>query len=166
MTARRFLPAQASRLGLLLLVLALAACTSNGGSSTAASQGAESMAAESMAAGDASVLVAESDLGQILTDADGMTIYYFANDTEGVSTCSGDCLANWPAVEVSGTPTAGDGVTAELGTITRDDGTTQLTVNGFPAYLFAGDGAAGDTNGQGVSDVWWVFGADGEPIEG
>jgi predicted lipoprotein with Yx(FWY)xxD motif len=176
MTARRFLPAQASRLGLLLLVLALAACTSDGGSSTAASQGAESMGAESMgaesmapesmAAGDASVLVAESDLGQILTDADGLTIYYFANDTEGVSNCSGDCLANWPAVEISGTPTAGDGVTAELGTITRDDGTTQLTVNGFPAYLFAGDAAAGDTNGQGVNDVWWVFGADGEPIEG
>ena len=47
----------------------------------------------------------------------------------------------------------------------RDDGTTQLTVNGFPAYYFANDAAAGDTNGQGVGDVWWVFGADGEPIE-
>jgi predicted lipoprotein with Yx(FWY)xxD motif len=56
-------------------------------------------------------------------------------------------------------------VTAELGTITRDDGTVQLTVNGFPAYYFAADSAAGDTNGQGVGDVWWVFGADGEPIE-
>jgi len=82
-----------------------------------------------------------------------------------VSNCNADCLANWPPVEASGSPTAGDGVTAELGTIDRDDGTTQLTVNGFPAYFFAGDQAAGDTNGQGVSDVWWVFGADGEPIE-
>ena len=94
-----------------------------------------------------------------------MTIYYFANDTEGVSNCADDCLANWPAVEASDASTAGDGVTAELGTITRDDGTTQLTINGFPAYYFAADAAAGDTNGQGVGEVWWVFGADGEPIE-
>jgi predicted lipoprotein with Yx(FWY)xxD motif len=117
-----------------------------------------------MAMGSA-IAVAESDLGQILTDADGNTMYYFANDTEGVSNCADECLANWPAVEVSETPEAGEGVTAELGTITRDDGITQLTVNGFPAYYFAADEAAGDTNGQGVNEVWWVFGADGEPIE-
>lgn len=166
----------APRLGLTTLAglaLLLAACTSSSGSSTAASAGtstAASIAASAAASADAgagaTVAVAESDLGQILTDADGMTIYFFANDTEGVSNCSDDCAANWPAVEVSGTPTAGDGVAAELGTITRDDGATQLTVNGFPAYLYGGDSAAGDTNGQGVGDIWWVFGADGEPIEG
>jgi predicted lipoprotein with Yx(FWY)xxD motif len=115
---------------------------------------------------DASVVVADSDHGQILTDADGNTIYFFANDTEGVSNCSGECLANWPAVEADDEPVAGDGVDAELGTIERDDGTVQLTVNGFPAYYFAGDEEPGDTNGQGVGEFWWVFGADGEPIEG
>lgn len=52
-------------------------------------------------------------------------------------------------------------MTEDLGTISAADGTSQLT--GFPAYYFA---AAGDTNGQGVGDVWWVFGTDGEPIEG
>jgi predicted lipoprotein with Yx(FWY)xxD motif len=114
---------------------------------------------------DATVLVAASDLGEVLSDADGNTIYLFANDTEGVSTCSGDCLANWPAVEADDEPVAGEGVDAELGTIERDDGTVQLTVNGFPAYYFAGDEGAGDTNGQGVGGVWWVVGADGEPIE-
>jgi predicted lipoprotein with Yx(FWY)xxD motif len=121
---------------------------------------------ESPAEGEGSVLVADSDLGSILTDADGMTIYFFANDTEGVSNCEGDCLANWPPVEAEDDPVAGEGVTAELGTIERSDGTRQLTVNGFPAYYFAGDSAAGDTNGQGVGEVWFVFGADGEPIEG
>jgi len=55
-------------------------------------------------------------------------------------------------------------LTEDLGTISAADGTSQLT--GFPAYYFAGDAAAGDTNGQGVGDVWWVFGTDGEPIEG
>jgi predicted lipoprotein with Yx(FWY)xxD motif len=161
---------------MLALVLALAACSSDDGSSAAAeSEAAESEAAASeapaseaaestAAGGDGTVLVATSDLGDILTDADGMTIYYFANDTEGVSNCTEDCLANWPPVIVDGEPTAGDGVDAELGTIDVESG-TQLTVNGFPAYYFAGDQAAGDVNGQAVGDVWWVFGPDGEPIE-
>ncbi|HEY7331578.1 MAG TPA: hypothetical protein VH859_01320 [Candidatus Limnocylindria bacterium] len=163
----------------LSVMLLLAACTDAGTSvapseSTAASAAesmaesmapsAEESAAESMAA-DASVLVASSDLGEILTDAEGNTIYYFANDSEDTSTCAGDCLANWPPVPAEGSPTAGDGVDATLGTAEATDGTTMLTVNGFPAYYFSGDGAAGDTNGQGVGGVWFVFGADGEPIE-
>jgi predicted lipoprotein with Yx(FWY)xxD motif len=165
---------------LVSLVLLLAACTAEEGASSAPAEEstppessapateseAPSMAEPSAsAAGDAAVLVADSDHGEILTDADGLTIYFFANDTEGSSSCEGECLANWPPVEAEGTPTGGEGVTAELGTIERSDGSTQLSVNGFPAYYFAGDSAAGDTNGQGQGDVWWVFGADGEPIE-
>jgi predicted lipoprotein with Yx(FWY)xxD motif len=160
-------------LGVLLVACSPAGSSpSAAGSSTAASAAASaemsheaSATASAPATGDASVLLAETDLGWILTDADGLTIYYFANDTEGVSNCAGECLANWPAVSASGSPSAGEGVDAELGTITRDDGTSQLTVNGFPAYYYAGDAAAGDTTGQGVGEVWWVFGADGEPIE-
>jgi predicted lipoprotein with Yx(FWY)xxD motif len=166
-------------IGVTFVTAVLAACTAESSPSpepteaeaTASPTAAEATATEtaeataSEDAADATVLVADSDLGQILTDADGLTIYYFANDTEGVSNCEGDCLANWPPVEADEEPVAGDGVDAELGTIERDDGTVQLTVNGFPAYYFAGDEAAGDTNGQAVGDVWWVFGADGEPIE-
>lgn len=181
MARTRTLPRRSTTLPAILglsLILILAACSSTGSSpsasaseettpSTAASESsAPSTAVESEpATGDAAVLAAENDLGQILTDADGNTIYFFANDEEGVSNCADDCLANWPPVEASGTPSGGEGVTAELGTMDRDDGTTQLTVNGYPAYYFAGDEAAGDTNGQGVGDIWWVFGADGEPIE-
>jgi predicted lipoprotein with Yx(FWY)xxD motif len=159
----------------LALALALAACTADDPAASAdapesdapVSEAPASEAAESAGAtGDATVLLATSDLGDILTDADGMTIYYFANDTEGVSNCADECLENWPIVVVDGEPTAGDGVDAELGTIEAADGSTQLTVNGFPAYYFAGDASAGDVMGQGVGDVWWVFGADGEPIEG
>jgi predicted lipoprotein with Yx(FWY)xxD motif len=153
------------------LVLLLAACTTSTGESSAPattestpSAAAESMAPSEAASGDATVAVAESDLGQILTDADGNTIYFFANDEEGTSNCEDDCLANWPPVEVD-SPTGGDGVSAELGTSERSDGTSQLTVNGYPAYYFAGDQEAGDTNGQGVGGIWWVFGSDGEPIE-
>ena len=154
----------------LSLAMVLAACagaddeSAEPAASTAASEAA---APSEAAAGDAAVLVADSDLGEILTDADGNVIYFFANDAEGEpSTCEGDCFANWPPVPAEGTPTAGEGVDAELGTTEATDGTTMLTVNGYPAYYFAGDEAAGDTNGQGVGEVWWVFGPDGEPIEG
>lgn len=149
------------------MALLLVACSASSGSSASASASASAQASSAppSVAADATVLVADSDLGQILTDADGNTIYYFANDTSGVSNCEGDCLSNWPPVSVSGDPTAGDGVSAELGTVDGNDGSTQLTVNGFPAYHFAGDRAPGDTNGQGVGGIWWVFGADGNPIE-
>ena len=129
----------------LSAALVLAACTeaaqSTAPSESTAASAAESTAAESMAASepaesmadDASVLVADSDLGEILTDAEGNTIYYFANDSEDTSTCAGECLANWPPVPAEGTPTAGDGVDATLGTTEATDGTTMLTVTGFPA---------------------------------
>ena len=160
---------------ILILSLILAACAETPAASSAeetvvptpsapaSESAAPSESAE--ASGEAAVISADSDFGAILTDAAGMTIYFFANDTEGTSNCEDDCLANWPAVEAEDSPTAGEGVTAELGTIERSDGTRQLTVNGFPAYYFAGDAAAGDVNGQAVGGVWWVFGADGEHIE-
>jgi predicted lipoprotein with Yx(FWY)xxD motif len=167
-------------LAILTVALLLAACAEPAATSapadetpapTPTAEATETEAAtaeptESAAEDEASVLVADSDLGSILTDADGMTIYFFANDTEGTSTCEGECLENWPPVEAEDNPVAGQGVTAELGTIERSDGTTQLTINDYPAYYFAGDSAPGDTNGQGVGEVWFVFGADGEPIEG
>jgi predicted lipoprotein with Yx(FWY)xxD motif len=55
-------------------------------------------------------------------------------------------------------------VTGDVDTITGTDGSTQVTLDGWPLYYFAGDSAAGDTSGQGVDDVWWVVGADGEKI--
>ena len=168
-------PAPARPTAILILTLILAACSETPAASSAAETAATTPSPEASesaaptesaeASGEAAVVTADSDLGAILTDAAGMTIYFFANDTEGTSNCEGDCLANWPPVEAEDSPAAGEGVTAELGTIERTDGTRQLTVNGFPAYYFANDAAAGDVNGQGVGGVWWVFGADGEHIE-
>ena len=158
-------------LGLASLVLLLAACTSSPGESPAATTSSapatssESAEPSEAASADATVVVAETELGQILTDADGRTIYFFANDEAGTSTCEGGCNEDWPPVEADRAPEAGEGVTAEVGTLERSDGTSQLTINDFPAYYFADDRAAGDTNGQGVGGVWWVVGPAGEPIE-
>jgi predicted lipoprotein with Yx(FWY)xxD motif len=110
-------------------------------------------------------------LGQILADGNGMTLYRFQIDTPGVSNCSGACLTAWPALTVSaGTqPVAGMGVTAQLGTITRADGLTQVTVNGLPLYYFSKDMNPGDANGQGINafgGTWYTVKADGTPNTG
>jgi predicted lipoprotein with Yx(FWY)xxD motif len=117
---------------------------------------------------DALLTTADSDLGEIVVDGEGMTVYMFDNDTQGgdASTCEGECAANWPAVTTDSDDPAVDGVTGEVGTITGVDGETQVTLNGWPLYYFAGDSAAGDVNGQGVNGVWWVLTPDGEKVGG
>ncbi|WNM23508.1 COG4315 family predicted lipoprotein [Demequina capsici] len=113
---------------------------------------------------------AQTDLGTIVVDGDGMTVYQFDSDTQGSgsSTCTGGCLTNWPPVPAGSdvAAEAGNGITGELGSITGTDGAPQLTLNGWPLYYFAGDSAAGDVNGQAVSNVWWVLTPAGEPIRG
>ncbi len=113
------------------------------------------------------IVTSNSALGNILTDANGMTLYIFKKDTtQGQSACSGNCATLWPPLTVTSgsTPTAGPGVTGTLGTIQRTDGTTQVTINNQPLYHFSGDKAAGDTKGQGFSNFWFVVGPDGNPI--
>jgi predicted lipoprotein with Yx(FWY)xxD motif len=111
------------------------------------------------------VAAAQGELGTFLTDADGRTLYLFTNDAPGVSSCSAECLAAWPALLTGGGPVAGDGVDAALlGTTTREDGGVQVTYAGWPLYRFAGDAAPGDVAGQGVNDVWFVVSPAGEPV--
>lgn len=138
-------------------------------------------AAPSVAQGDApaeevyTVNAATTDLGTFLTGEDGLTLYYFAKDTApGVSACEGQCVTNWPlfSVDADETVAAGAGVTGVLATFIRADGTVQVAYDGRPLYYFAGDQAAGDVNGQGVGDVWYVAAEDGtlngpaEPVPG
>ncbi len=130
----------------------------------AATEEATDAEATQQAAGEVTVMVSESDLGEILVDGEGMTLYLFTNDTEDSSACYDDCAATWPPLE--GEATAGEGVDeALLGTIERDDGSTQVTYGGHPLYYFAPDEASGDINGQGVGGVWFVVDPAGEPIE-
>jgi LPXTG-motif cell wall-anchored protein len=116
--------------------------------------------AAALAQGTSTVQVAQNaQLGNILVDNKGMTLYQYTKDTPGVSTCTGGCLAAWPALTVPAgtTPVAGPGVTAKLGTITRaDDGALQVTANDMPLYYWAKDKAAGDVTGQGVGGIWFV----------
>lgn len=106
----------------------------------------------------------DTDLGSILVDAEGFTLYIFTNDTGGESTCYDACADTWPPVP--GDVTVSPDLDASIfGTTTREDGSEQLTVNGMPLYLYAPDAAPGDTTGQGVGGVWFVVDDTGEVIE-
>ena len=143
------------------VALLLAAC---GGGAQEGSQGGGESQSEGAAP---TVEVASADAGDIVVDSEGMSLYMFMPDQEsGEPTCYDDCAQTWPALEADGEPTAGDGLDQSLlGTVERTDGTTQVTYNDLPLYFYAGDEAAGDTNGQGISDVWWLLSPGGEPIE-
>ena len=111
------------------------------------------------------VALAESDLGEILVDGEGMTLYLFEVDEPNESNCYDDCEVNWPPLVTDSEPTAGGGVDEGLlSTTERDDGSMQVTYDGHPLYYWIGDEEPGDVAGQAVEDVWWVLGADGEAI--
>ena len=82
----------------------------------------------------------------VLTNASGLTLYWFAPDSPTTSACNGQCTAYWPPV--IGVPQAGPGVTGRLGTIKRADGSTQATYDGHPLYTFVGDHAPGQAHGN------------------
>ena len=146
--------------------MTLAACSN---SSSGGAYGAAGPTSTSTVAAGTAATVATADVGQlgtVLVDGTGRTLYLFKNDTGTSSTCSGDCAATWPALLTKGDATAGTGAQPSmLGTTTRDDGTTQVTYDGHPLYLYSGDTAAGDANGEGVGDVWFAVTVQGTPAQ-
>jgi predicted lipoprotein with Yx(FWY)xxD motif len=103
-------------------------------------------------------------LGMILTDAANRTLYWYTKDSPGKSVCTGGCLAAWPLLPGTPTPTLPAGVPGTVGTITRSDGTTQATYDDFPLYYYIKDAAPGDTTGQGVGKVWYVITPTAGPL--
>jgi predicted lipoprotein with Yx(FWY)xxD motif len=96
------------------------------------------------------VRVAKTQLGRVLVDSQGRTLYLFTKDSASTSACSGMCATFWPPLKAGGKPTAGRGASASLlGTTTG--GATQVTYNGHPLYTFAKDTKARDVNGEGVT---------------
>jgi predicted lipoprotein with Yx(FWY)xxD motif len=113
----------------------------------------------------AGVSGAESDLGTILVDPAGFTLYVFTQDTGSESTCYDDCATLWPPVP-GDTAISPDLDASMFGTTTRTDGTAQLTVDGQPLYLYTPDTNPGDVLGQDFGGVWFVVGTNGVMIGG
>ncbi|WP_406222744.1 SCO0930 family lipoprotein [Streptomyces canus] len=109
----------------------------------------------------------DPNLGEIVVDKNGMTVYRFAKDKawpEPVSNCNGACLEKWPVVAPVSANDTKDVQKKGLMSFTRSDGAKQQTVNCSPIYTFAGDKEAGDTNGQGVGGTWYAVRPNGEMV--
>ena len=109
------------------------------------------------AAPPATVAVARSAKGEVLVDANGMTLYRFDKDKSGVSNCAGTCAQTWPPLLLdsgAAAPVTGNGVQGPLSVVARSDGGRQVADAGHPLYRYAGDTKAGDTNGDGIGGIW------------
>jgi predicted lipoprotein with Yx(FWY)xxD motif len=156
----------ALKLGVALAapVMLLAAC----GSSSSTYGGSGNASTAPVAGKSVTVKTDSGSLGTYLTDGSGRSLYLFASDHGGTSSCSGACVSAWPPLTSKGVPDASGGAkTSMLATISRSDGSKQVTYGGHPLYYFSGDSAAGQTNGQGVDGFgakWWLVSPSGASI--
>ena len=156
-------------LGGVALASSLAIGCGGGGSSSTTNAGGASTAAST--SGSATVAVADnSKLGQILVNAQDRTLYLFEKDESDESYCNGKCAKVWPPYTTKGGPQAGKGAEAsKLGTLKRDDGTTQVTYNGSPLYLYVSDKKAGEAGGNELDQFgaeWYALRPSGDKAEG
>lgn len=156
------------QLGVCFAALVLSGCSSTYGTNAASSnsQSASSAPSTSSTGTGADAGVATTALGKIVVDGKGMTAYFFDKDiaNSGKSACTGQCAAIWPAITSKSATPSVTGVTGNVGTITGVAGDKQVTINGRPIYTYADDTAPGDTNGQGVSGIWYIVSPSGAEI--
>ncbi|WP_405067121.1 hypothetical protein OG558_36605 [Kribbella sp. NBC_01510] len=151
-------------------VIGLSTLTACGGSSNASSSAPQSTPSSSAPATSGAAKVSTAtvgNFGKVVVDGAGRTLYVYDVDTANPSksNCNGACATAWPPLLAgTGTPQV-SGVSASLvGTVTRSDGTKQITLAGWPLYYYANDAKAGDATGQAVGGTWWVVGANGQKI--
>jgi predicted lipoprotein with Yx(FWY)xxD motif len=105
-------------------------------------------------------LTSVANFGNILTDGNGRSLYFFFDDADSNSTCDGGCSAIWPTFYAEN-PNFGSGLnSSDFAVITRADGTKQTTYKGWPLYYYAGDSKVGDVTGDKVNNLWAVAKAD------
>jgi predicted lipoprotein with Yx(FWY)xxD motif len=176
----------------LVAAMVIAGCGGGSSSTSASTQSSEPAAAETEAPMEEAAAVKEeapakpavkaepegeatpislgeaAEVGQILVDEEGMTLYYFQKDQKGSgkSKCEGACAEAWPPLLTEGKPEAMKGVKAAmLGTIKRKDGTTQVTYAGWPLYTFVEDKKPGEDNGtdsKGFGASWYPLHSNGK----
>lgn len=152
---------------LLTVMLLVAACGGASGDNASGDSGTTTTAAGTTTTPQTmdGVHGSDTDLGTVLANPDGFTLYAFTNDTDGESTCYDACADLWPAVSAD-TPIGSDLDASLFGSTTRTDGSEQLTADGRPLYTYLPDTNPGDTTGQGFNGVWFVVGSDGSLIGG
>lgn len=165
MTVRTAITGLVGLVSASLIALTLGACGFGGGKATTAAGPPKTGSGK-----PASLGVRTSNLGAILEDPKGRTLYLFKKDSGTRSACSGACAQFWPPLRANGRVAPGVGLTAgKLSTSPRSDGRPQVTYNGHPLYTYTGDHKPGDTNGQGLSAFgasWFALSAAGNQVSG
>ena len=160
--------------GAALLVAACSSGSSSSSSAPASTAPASPAGSSAPASGSASgasttvITTATASGGTFLVTSSGRAVYLWAKDTGDMSACTGACAGAWPPVTTTGTVTASGGAKAsEIGTITRSDGTKQVTYDGHPLYFFVGDTGPGTASGQGSDNFgakWWLVAPNGSDV--
>jgi predicted lipoprotein with Yx(FWY)xxD motif len=136
--------------------------------SPASPAGASSPSSGASASGGTVITTAKSSAGTFLTNGSGRAVYLWVKDTGDMSNCNGACAGAWPPVTTTATATAsGSAKASDIGTITRSDGTKQVTYDGHPLYYFSGDSGAGTASGQGSDGFgakWWLVAPTGSDV--
>ncbi|CAM4248888.1 SCO0930 family lipoprotein [Nocardiopsis rhodophaea] len=106
----------------------------------------------------------DAELGQVVVDAKGFTLYRFDKDTADppTSNCDAECEQKWPPVWASDEITIEGGDNSKTGTVEWENGQKQVTLGGWPLYYYAGDTAPEQTNGEAMGDVWWAVSPSGK----
>ena len=128
----------------MAVAAALVAACGGGGTSSGSSSAA------------ATVATGSTSLGTVLTNSQGLTLYYFTPEQGSKVACTGSCASTWPPLTASGAPSAPSGVSGTFATVTLADGSMEVTYNGWPLHTYSGDSAAGQTNGQGIGGKWYA----------
>ncbi len=172
--------------GGLVAAVVVAACSSAASTSTGAAApaaspalarlargpprpaGASSPSSGASSSGGTVITTASSSAGTFLTNSSGRAVYLWAKDTGDMSNCNGACAGAWPPVTTTATATAsGSAKASDIGTITRSDGTKQVTYDGHPLYYFSGDSGPGTASGQGSDGFgakWWLVAPTGSDV--
>jgi predicted lipoprotein with Yx(FWY)xxD motif len=152
---------------LIAVALAVTACGAGSGSSpggaygygTQTTQATQAAPGSSSSVSTVALKTETTRAGTVLADHHGLTLYYYSADKRGSgkSVCTGGCATAWPPLAAPVKAPAGVRLPGPLGIITRPGGLRQVTINGFPIYLYAGDKAPGQETGNGMSGSWHVI---------
>ena len=175
-TVRLRLPHPRSMTSLMIVALAVTACSSGTSNKVTSESSRPTTAVTSAARATPAAPAAASmsvhtaaGLGAVLVDASGRTLYLFEKDRGSTSSCSGQCAQVWPPFTSVGPSAAGAGASAALvATSRRTDGTSQVTYAGHPLYYYVNDQQPGQTNGQGLNQFgakWYVLSAKGTKVD-
>jgi predicted lipoprotein with Yx(FWY)xxD motif len=145
---------------LVVAIVLFAACGGSDGKKETKRKSASATTAAQAA--PATVKTAQTGIGTVLVDANGKTLYLYANDQGTTSAVPANILTAWPPLIASSAPVAGDGVDAsKLKTAPQPDGQTWVTYDGHLLYTFSGDASAGQTNGHKLGNVWYAVTSSG-----